>query len=111
MSRRPLVMLVLVSLGAVGASPLDVLAHQGDGNHSSAATGDVEVLLAYIDPGVAGFVIVTVLGFISSVGYWARSHIARVKQRLFGPAETTTASGPDDEASADGSEGGEEENC
>ena len=110
MSRRPLVMMVLVSLSAVGAWPLDVLAGQGTAT-SSAATGDVEVLLAYIDPGVAGFVIVTVLGFISSVGYWARSHVARVKRRLFGPAETTTAPSADDEASADGSEGGEEENC
>ena len=51
---------------------------------ASASAGDADVLRAYIDPGVAGFVIVTVLGFISSIGYWARSHIARVKRRLFG---------------------------
>ena len=74
MSRRPLVMLILVSLGALGAWPLDVLAYQG-----------TEILQAYIGPGVAGFVIVTVLGFISSIGYRARSHIARAKRRLFGP--------------------------
>lgn len=52
-----------------------------------APSGDVEVLQAYIDPGVAGFVIVTVLGFMSSIGYWARSHIGRMKRRLFGLGE------------------------
>ena len=110
MSRRPLAMLVLVSLGAFGAWPLDVLAYQGT-ETTSAATGDTILFQAYIDPGVAGFVIVTVLGFISSVGYWARSHIARAKGRLFGPRETTTDVGAEDEAIADGTDDGEEENC
>ena len=107
---RPLAMLILVTLGAVGAWPLDVLACQ-ETETTLAATGDVEMLQAYIDPGVAGFVIVTVLGFISSVGYWARSHIARVKRRLFGPGETAADGGADNEASADGTDDGEGENC
>lgn len=107
MSRRPLAIPVLVSLGALGAWPLEVLAYHG----TCAATGDVEILHAYIDPGMAGFVIVTVLGFISSIGYWARSHIGRAKRWLFGPGETATEAGADDEASGDGSEGGEGENC
>lgn len=109
MSRRPLVMLVLVSLGAVGGWPTDVLAGQGT-ESTVAATGDVEVLRAYIDPGMAGFVIVTVLGFISSVGYWARTHIRRVKRWLFGPRETADV-GADDEADADGTGDVEGENC
>ncbi|MDE0177685.1 MAG: hypothetical protein OXP36_03745 [Gammaproteobacteria bacterium] len=110
MSRRPLVMLFLVALGTIGAWPLDAVAYQG-AEVTSAATGDVDVLRAYIDPGVAGFVIVTVLGFISSIGYWARSHIARAKRRLFGSGETTTDVGAEDEAIADGTDDGKEENC
>lgn len=109
MSSRPLAMLVVTALAAVGAWPPNVLACQGM-EPTFAATGYVEILQAYIDPGVAGFVIVTVLGFLSSIGYWARSHIARAKQRLFGPRETTTDVGDDDEASPDGSDG-EGPNC
>ena len=108
MSKRPLVTMGLVSLCVVGAWPLDDLAYQC-AQVASAATEDVEILRAYIDPGVAGFVIVTVLGFISSIGYWARSHIGRAKRRLFGPGETTTDAA--DEASPDGSDDGKGENC
>ena len=38
-----------------------------------------EVLRAYIDPGAAGFIIVSVLGFISAIGYTLRSYIGRLK--------------------------------
>ena len=89
---------------------MDAVAYQG-AEITSASTGNVDVLRAYIDPGVAGFVIVTVLGFISSVGYWARSHIARAKRWLFGPRETITDVSADDEAIADGTDDGEEEDC
>lgn len=108
MSRDRLVTLVFVLLGAFGVGPIDVIAYQGAAT-ISATTENVEVLQAYIDPGVAGFVIVTVLGFISSIGYWARSHIGRAKRWLFGPGETTTDDAA--EASADGSDDGEGENC
>ena len=108
MSRRPLVTMGLVSLCAVGAWPVDDFAYPC-AEIASAATRDVEILRAYIDPGVAGFVIVTILGFVSSIGYWARSHIGRAKRWLFGPGETTTDTA--DEASPDGSDDGEGENC
>lgn len=110
MSRRPLVMLVLISLGAVGARPLDAFAYQC-AEITSAGTGDVEVLRAYIDPGVAGFVIVAVLGFISSIGYLAREYVRRAKRWLFGTGETTTDASADGEPCADGSDHSEGENC
>ena len=110
MSRCPLVVMVLVSLSAVGTWPLDAAANQV-AEVTSAATGDVEILRAYIDPGMAGFVIVTVLGFISSIGYWARSYIGRAKRRLLGLGDNTTDEFADDETSAEGNDGGEGENC
>ena len=76
----------------------------------SSTTGDVEFLLAYIDPGVAGFVIVSILGFISSVGYLARSYLGRVKQRLFG-LDDADAEDNGDEAAAKGTDDCEAPNC
>ena len=99
MSRFPLVMWVM-ALGAVAAWPLDGFGYQCA--EIASATGDVGVLRAYIDPGMAGFVIVTVLGLISSIGYMARDYLGRVKRRLFGPGETTSDVGPGDEVRADG---------
>ena len=43
-----------------------------------------EFLLAYVDPGSAGFVIVSVLGFLSAVGYTLRSAFGRLLARLRG---------------------------
>ena len=43
-------------------------------------SGAEGVLLAYVDPGAAGFIIVSVLGFISAVGYTARAYIGRLKR-------------------------------
>ena len=34
--------------------------------------------MAYVDPGAAGFVIVTVLGFVSAIGYTARAYLGRL---------------------------------
>ncbi len=42
-----------------------------------------EVLLAYVDPGAAGFIIVSVLGFLGAIGYTARAYLNRVKQLVF----------------------------
>lgn len=39
---------------------------------------------AYVDPGSAGFVITTVLGFFAAVGYLARAYIRRLKHWIFG---------------------------
>ena len=49
----------------------------------SGSAGRVDVLLAYVDPGAAGFVIVTVLGFFAAIGYTARAYLSRMKQILF----------------------------
>ena len=38
------------------------------------------MLVAYVDPGAAGFIIVSVLGFISAVGYTARAYLGRLKR-------------------------------
>ena len=103
---RLLRMTAVLAFGATCAWPVAALAFV-----TSAPAGDVEVLRAYIDPGVAGFVIVTVLGFISSVGYWARSHIARVKQRLFGRRDSDASDTDDGESRADGEPDSEGGNC
>ena len=43
---------------------------------------EVEVMVAYVDPGAAGFIIVSVLGFISAVGYMARAYIGKLKRMV-----------------------------
>ena len=50
---------------------------------AAASAGRVDVLMAYVDPGAAGFVIVTVLGFFAAIGYTARAYLSRMKQMLF----------------------------
>lgn len=89
--------------------PLAAFAHQG-AEFASAAAG-VEVLWAYIDPGVAGFVIVAILGFLSSIGYLARSYIARVKRWLFGGGEADADVGADGEGGKDVGDDGKGERC
>ena len=49
----------------------------------SGSAGRVDVLMAYVDPGAAGFVIVTVLGFFAAIGYTARAYLSRMKEMLF----------------------------
>lgn len=90
--------------------PLAALAHQG-AEIASAAAGGVDVLWAYIDPGVAGFVIVAILGFLSSIGYLARSYIGRVKRWLFGRGEADADVGADAEAEKDADDDGKGERC
>ena len=46
-------------------------------------TPPAELILAYVDPGAAGFVIVSVLGFFAAIGYTARAYLTRMKQLLF----------------------------
>ena len=41
-----------------------------------------ELLLAYVDPGSAGFIIVSVLGFLSAVCYTLRNAVGRLTARL-----------------------------
>ena len=119
MSRRPPVVLIL-ALGTACVWSLAALAFEG-AEFASTSAADVDVLRAYIDPGVAGFVIVTVLGFISSIGYWARSYIGRVKGRLFGRGNDDHADNAHGEAPpggnadggirTDGNADGERANC
>ena len=52
-------------------------------SNSASPPGQIEVTLAYVDPGAAGFVIVTVLGFFAAIGYTARAYLSRMKQVLF----------------------------
>ena len=89
------------------AVPLAVFARQG-AEIASAAAGGVEVLWAYIDPGVAGFVIVAILGFLSSIGYLARSYIGRVKRWLFGGSDADADPGTDGEAGKDVGDDGDD---
>ena len=41
------------------------------------------LLLAYVDPGSAGFIITTVLGVLAAGSYIARSYLNRMKQWVF----------------------------
>ena len=58
-----------------------VLAHH-DMGLALQSPAEVEVMVAYVDPGAAGFIIVSVLGFISAVGYTARAYIGRLKRMV-----------------------------
>ena len=69
-------------LSALALWPLAITAYEGPGAAPS-TPARFAVLLAYIDPGAGGFIIVTVLGFISAVGYMARSYLARLKAMVF----------------------------
>lgn len=37
---------------------------------------------AYVDPGSAGFIVTTVLGFLSAVGYIVRGYFHRLRQLI-----------------------------
>ena len=39
-------------------------------------------LLAYIDPGSAGFIIVSTLAFLTAAGYTIRQYFAKIKRRV-----------------------------
>ena len=100
MSRPLVAVLVSTLLGA---------ACQGS-EFAPSPVGDGELLLAYIDPGVAGFVIVSILGFISSVGYLARAYLGRVKRKLFGHGEADPNE-RDSEAGVEDTDDGEAASC
>lgn len=51
------------------------------GEMSMAASG-VAPIFAYVDPGSAGFIIVSVLGFLAAAGYTIRMHFAKLKDRI-----------------------------
>ena len=82
MSRLLLKVAVVALPTAASLWPLVALAYEGP-VAAAESLSRVAVLLAYIDPGAGGFIIVTVLGFISAVGYMARSYLARLKAMVF----------------------------
>lgn len=51
------------------------------GETAMAANGAVPIF-AYVDPGSAGFVIVSVLGFLAAAGYTIRMHFAKFRNRV-----------------------------
>ena len=60
------------------------------------------LLLAYVDPGSAGFIITTVLGMLAAGGYLARVYLNRLKRWVFRRNNEgelgETATGADDQA-------------
>ena len=60
------------------------------------------LLLAYVDPGSAGFIVTTVLGVLAAGGYIARVYLGRLKQWVFRRNKKVelgeVASGADDQA-------------
>ena len=91
---------------AMGKSPLAIAGAKraNDGDPAMIGFGAVRVilLLAYVDPGSAGFIVTTVLGVLAAGGYLARVYLNRLKQWVFrrnkkGEPEEA-ASGADDQA-------------
>lgn len=73
----PLLSIVLIcaQVTSVGV----ILASADSGYNPPGSTSVWEIYLAYIDPGSAGFIITTVLGFIAAVGYTIRLYYHRLK--------------------------------
>ena len=53
---------------------------------------ETPVILAYIDPGSASFVILSVLGFMAAVGYVVRGWLSQLKQLVFRRRPVASAS-------------------
>ena len=77
MSRAILAILASAVVAAALVQPDAALAYDGAAITQGTDSG-VDVLVAYVDPGAAGFVIVTVLGFVSAIGYTARAYLGRL---------------------------------
>ena len=78
MSRTLLAVLAAALIAAALIQPHAALAYDGAVTHRP--SGGVDVLMAYVDPGAAGFIIVTVLGFVSAIGYTARAYLGRLRR-------------------------------
>ena len=61
-------------------------------------------LFGYVDPGSAGFIIVSILGFLAAAGYTIRMHFAKLKDRVRKALGKSPHGGEDAEpdAAADG---------
>ncbi len=74
-------------------------------SYASHVTRDsIEIVAAYIDPGAAGFVITTVLGFIAAVGYTIRLYFHRLKS-IFSPGNRSSNETEEASARRDGEDG------
>lgn len=74
-------------------------------SYASPVTRDsIEIVAAYIDPGTAGFVITTVLGFIAAVGYTIRLYFHRLKS-IFSPGNRSSNETEEASARRDGEDG------
>ncbi len=83
MNRLLLSMLLAAVIVAGAALPKLVTAYDGGGAPAPVPVGTIEVVLAYIDPGAAGFIIVSVLGFLAAAGYTVRASFSRLKALAF----------------------------
>ena len=97
MSRTLLAVLAAAVVVVAIAQPHAALAY--DGAVVRRPSGGVDVLMAYVDPGAAGFIIVTVLGFVSAIGYTARAYLGRLRRLVWrgGNREGQDQSGAADE--------------
>ena len=83
MSRALPRILAVALIAAALVQPDAVMAYDGAAVAHRPSAG-VDILLAYVDPGAAGFVIVTVLGFLSAIGYTARAYLGRLRRLVPG---------------------------
>ncbi len=91
MNRLLLSMLLVAVIVAGAALPELVTAYDGGGAPAPVPVGTVEVVLAYIDPGAAGFIIVSVLGFLAAAGYIVRAYFSRLKALVFRSSQNDEA--------------------
>ena len=82
MSRVLLSVLAAALIVVALIQPHAALASDGAVTHPP--SGGIDVLMAYVDPGAAGFIIVTALGFISAIGYTARAYLGRLRRLVPG---------------------------
>ena len=82
MSRVLLSVLAAALIVVALIQPHAALAYDGAVTHRP--SGGIDVLMAYVDPGAAGFIIVTALGFISAIGYTARAYLGRLRRLVPG---------------------------
>ena len=80
-------LMAVVIAGAV--LPEAAQASEGSGGQALAGSVAPRALLAYIDPGSAGFIIVSALGFLAAIGYTARAYLDRLKRLIFRREQTS----------------------
>ena len=82
MSRALMMVLAITPVVAILLTQSHLALAHNEIGLASQSPAEVEVMVAYVDPGAAGFIIVSVLGFLSAVGYTARAYIGRLKRMV-----------------------------